>query len=130
MFVGRKPLTAIDRREILRALLGGTVVAAAGLVLIPDAAESAPLPLSPQDAVGVETPVEQTVVVTRRAGRRPRRHPARSAGTNMENGCAAPNITGSLFSRTTARSWAMDSRSDYRVNPAQGYARLLRGGVY
>jgi hypothetical protein len=39
-------MTAIDRREILRAMLGGAVVAAAGLVLIPDAAESAPLPLS------------------------------------------------------------------------------------
>jgi hypothetical protein len=36
-------MTAIDRREVLRVLLGGAVVATVGLAMLPDAAESAPL---------------------------------------------------------------------------------------
>ena len=36
-------MTAIDRREVLRVMLGGAVVATAGLALMPVPAKSAPL---------------------------------------------------------------------------------------
>ena len=36
-------MTAIDRREVLRVMLGGAVVATAGLALMPVPDESAPL---------------------------------------------------------------------------------------
>jgi hypothetical protein len=38
-------MTIIDRRAMLKSLLGATVVAATGLVLVPDQANSAPLHL-------------------------------------------------------------------------------------
>jgi hypothetical protein len=57
-------MTAIDRRKMLRILAGGAAIATAGLALIPDAAESAPLleshPPTP------EVPVEEAVWVRRR----------------------------------------------------------------
>jgi hypothetical protein len=39
-------MTAIQRREMLRFMLGGAVVATAGLALMPVPAESAPLTMS------------------------------------------------------------------------------------
>ena len=42
MYAGGTPMTAIDRREVLRVLLGGAVVATVGLAMLPDAAESRP----------------------------------------------------------------------------------------
>ncbi|MCI0600250.1 MAG: hypothetical protein L0Y50_00805 [Beijerinckiaceae bacterium] len=68
-------MTTIDRRAMLRALLGGAAAATAGLTLIPDAVDSAPLTLPARDGAAVENPIEQAVVVTRRAGRRPPRRP-------------------------------------------------------
>jgi hypothetical protein len=68
-------MTMIDRRAILRFLLGGAVVATTGFALVPDQANSAPLTLSKGDAVAVENPVDQAVYVSRRAGRRPRKRP-------------------------------------------------------
>jgi hypothetical protein len=41
-------MTAIDRREILRVMLGGAAVAAAGLALMPVPAKSAPLERVPK----------------------------------------------------------------------------------
>jgi hypothetical protein len=62
-------MTAIHRREMLRVMLGGAVVAAAGLAMLPDAAESAPLTMS-KSLPAVENPVEEAVVVVRRRRRR------------------------------------------------------------
>jgi len=44
-------MTIIDRRAMLKSLLGATVVATTGLVLVPDQANSAPLPLVTSDVV-------------------------------------------------------------------------------
>jgi hypothetical protein len=68
-------MTTIDRRAMLRYLLGGAAVATTGFALVPDQANSAPLTLSRGDAVAVETPVDQAAFISRRAGRRPRRRP-------------------------------------------------------
>jgi hypothetical protein len=59
-------MTAIDRREILRVMLGGAAVAAAGLALMPVPAKSAPLAISKSLSVATENPVEEAVVVVRR----------------------------------------------------------------
>jgi hypothetical protein len=67
-------MTAIHRREMLRVMLGGAVVAAAGLAMLPDAAESAPLTMSKR-LPAVENPVEEAVVVRRRWHRVHRRRP-------------------------------------------------------
>jgi hypothetical protein len=61
-------MTAIDRREILRVMLGGAAVAAAGLALMPVPAKSAPLATSKNLSAATENPVEEAVVVVR--GRR------------------------------------------------------------
>jgi hypothetical protein len=66
MFVGRKPMTAIHRREMLRVMLGGAVVATAGLALMPVPAESAPLTMSKSLPATTENLVEEVVVVVRR----------------------------------------------------------------
>jgi len=58
-------MTAIDRREVLRVLLGGAVVATVGLAMLPDAAESAPLTISKSLPASTKTPVEEAVVVVR-----------------------------------------------------------------
>jgi hypothetical protein len=68
-------MTMIDRRAMLRFLLSGAAVATTGLALVPDQANAAPLTLSRGDAVAVANPVEQAVVVSHRAGRRPSRRP-------------------------------------------------------
>ena len=67
-------MTAFDRREVLRVMLGGAAVAAAGLALIPVPAESAPLTMSKSLPAAMENPVEEAVVVVRRRrwGRRRR----------------------------------------------------------
>ena len=49
-------MTAIDRREVLRVLLGGAVVATVGLAMLPDAAKSAPLTISNSLPASTETP--------------------------------------------------------------------------
>jgi hypothetical protein len=69
-------MTTMNRRTMLRFLLGGVAVATTGFALVPDQADSAPLTLSGGSAVAVENPVDQAVFVSRRAGRRPsrRRH--------------------------------------------------------
>ena len=63
-------MTIIDRRAMLKCLLGGTVVATTGLALVPDQANSAPLPLATSDVVMPVSPVEKAVFVSGR--RRPR----------------------------------------------------------
>jgi hypothetical protein len=64
-------MAAVDRRTMLGAILSGAAVATIGLALTPGPVQSAPLAASAGDAVAVENPVEQAVIVTRRAGRRP-----------------------------------------------------------
>jgi hypothetical protein len=59
-------MTAIDRREVLRVMLGGAVVATAGLALMPVPAESAPLAMSKSLPAATENLVEEAVVVVRR----------------------------------------------------------------
>jgi len=59
-------MTAIDRREVLRVMLGGAVVATAGLALMPVSAKSAPLAMSKSLSEVTENPVEEAVVVVRR----------------------------------------------------------------
>jgi len=63
-------MTAIDRREMLRVLAGGAAVAAAGLALIPVAAESTPLLMSKSHPAAPEVPVEEAVVYVRRRRRK------------------------------------------------------------
>ncbi|MCI0600509.1 MAG: hypothetical protein L0Y60_13480 [Beijerinckiaceae bacterium] len=79
----------IDRRAMLRIVLGGAAAATAGLTLIPTALEAAPLTPSPQDAVAVENPVKQAVVVTRRAGRRPGRTRTKCGYKNGKRVCSS-----------------------------------------
>jgi hypothetical protein len=62
-------MTAIDRREILRVMLGGAAVAAGGLALMPVPAKSAPLATSKSLSAATENPVEEAVVVVRRRRR-------------------------------------------------------------
>lgn len=59
-------MTAIHRREMLGVMLGGTVVATAGLALMPVPAESAPLTMSKSLPATTENFVEEAVVVVRR----------------------------------------------------------------
>jgi len=59
-------MTAIDRREVLRVMLGGAVVATAGLALMPVPAESAPFAISKSLSAAAENPIEEAVVVVRR----------------------------------------------------------------
>jgi hypothetical protein len=59
-------MTAFDRRNVLRVMLGGAVVATAGLALIPVPAESAPLAMSKGLSAATENGVEEAVVVVRR----------------------------------------------------------------
>jgi hypothetical protein len=59
-------MTAIDRREVLRVMLGGAVVATAGLALMPVPAKSAPLAMSKSLSAATENPIEEAVVVVRR----------------------------------------------------------------
>ena len=59
-------MTAIDRREVLRVMLGGAVAATAGLALMPVPAESAPLTISKSLPDTTENLVEEAVVVVRR----------------------------------------------------------------
>ncbi len=63
-------MTAIDRRKMLRILAGGAAVATAGLALIPDAAESAPILMSKSHPATPEVPVERAVVYVRRRRRK------------------------------------------------------------
>ena len=67
-------MTAIHRREMLRVMLGGAVVATAGLALMPVSAESAPLTMSKSRPATTDNLVEEAVVVVRRRrwGRRRR----------------------------------------------------------
>jgi hypothetical protein len=59
-------MAALHRREMLRVMLGGAVVAAAGLALLPESAESAPLTISKRLPAPTENLVEEAVVVVRR----------------------------------------------------------------
>jgi len=63
-------MTAIYRREMLGIMLGGAAAAAAGLALMSDPADSAPLPMSKGRSVAPENPVEEAVVVVRRRRRK------------------------------------------------------------
>jgi hypothetical protein len=67
-------MTVIHRREMLGVLLGGAVVATAGLALMPVPAESAPLTMSKSRPATTDNLVEETVYVVRRRrwGRRRR----------------------------------------------------------
>lgn len=72
-------MTAIDRRALLRVLLSGGVVAAAGLTAATSPAWSMPLPTgaarapAPEGATAPENIVEKAVVVVRRRRRVRRR---------------------------------------------------------
>ncbi|HUB64609.1 MAG TPA: hypothetical protein VL996_09225, partial [Methylocella sp.] len=66
MFIGRKPMTALHRREMFGVLLGGAVVATVGSTLLADPAESAPLTMSKSLQGKTENLVEKAVVVVRR----------------------------------------------------------------
>src|SRR5215475_12898522 len=63
---GRKPMTMIDRRAMLRYLLGGAAVATTGFALVLGQANAAPLTLSTGDAVAVQNPVDQAAFISRR----------------------------------------------------------------
>jgi len=63
-------MTMIDRRVMLRYLLGGAAVATTGFAMVPDEANSAPLALSTPDLAMPAISVEKAVYVSRR--RRPR----------------------------------------------------------
>jgi hypothetical protein len=69
-------MTAIHRREMLGVILGGAVVATAGLALMPVPAESAPLTapltMSKSRPATTDNLVEEAVVVVRRRRRRVR----------------------------------------------------------
>lgn len=65
-------MTAIDRREVLRVMLGGAVVATAGLAMMPVQADAAPLAISKSFPVPADNRVEEAVVVVRRRRRRRR----------------------------------------------------------
>ena len=60
----------IDRRAMLRTLLGGAAVATSGFVLAPGQADAAPLEVSPPEGVRPASPIEESVFVSGR--RRPR----------------------------------------------------------
>jgi hypothetical protein len=64
--MGRKPMTAIHRREMLGIMLGGAAVATAGLAMMSVPAESAPLTMSKSLLAPAENLVEEAVVVVRR----------------------------------------------------------------
>jgi len=66
-------MTAIHRREMLGVMLGGAVVATAGLALMPVPAESAPLTMSKSRPATTDNLVEETVYVVRRRRRWGRR---------------------------------------------------------
>jgi hypothetical protein len=66
-------MTTIDRRAMLRYLLGGTAVAATGFAMVPDEADSAPLALSVPDAARPVSSVEKAVFASRRPRPRSRR---------------------------------------------------------
>jgi hypothetical protein len=70
-------MTTIDRRAMLKFLLGSAATATAGLTLVPGSAESAPLASPAGTAVETDSPVEKAIFVSRRAGRRPSRRPRR-----------------------------------------------------
>jgi hypothetical protein len=62
-------MTAIHRREMLRFMLGGAVVATAGLALMPVPAESVPLTMSKSRPATTDNLVEEAVYVVRRRRR-------------------------------------------------------------
>jgi hypothetical protein len=62
-------MTAIHRREMLGVMLGGAVVATAGLALMAVPAESAPLTMSKGRPATTDNLVEETVYVVRRRRR-------------------------------------------------------------
>ena len=55
-------MTAIHRREMLGVMLGGAVVATAGLALMPVPAESAPLMISKSRPATTDNLVEEAVL--------------------------------------------------------------------
>jgi hypothetical protein len=63
-------MTMIDRRTMLKTLLGGVAVAASGVVLATSQAVSAPLTVSEPEGIAPVNPVEKAVFVSGR--RRPR----------------------------------------------------------
>jgi hypothetical protein len=65
-------MIAIHRREMLGVMLGGAVVATAGLALMAVPAESVPLTMSKSRPATTDNLVEEAVVVVRRRRRRVR----------------------------------------------------------
>jgi hypothetical protein len=63
-------MTMIDRRTMLKTLLGGVAVAASGVVLATSQADSAPLTVSEPEGIAPVSSVEKAVFVSGR--RRPR----------------------------------------------------------
>lgn len=63
-------MEVVDRRAMLKTLLGGAAVAASAFVLAPGQADAGPLEVSPPEGVRPESPVEESVFVSGR--RRPR----------------------------------------------------------
>ena len=70
ILAGRKPVTHLHRREMLRIMAGGAAIAAAGLALMPIAAESTPLTVGRARPAAPESPIEEAVVRVRRRRRR------------------------------------------------------------
>jgi energy-converting hydrogenase Eha subunit G len=62
-------MTMIDRRTMLKTLLGGVAVAASGVVLATSQADSAPLTVSEPEGIAPVSSVEKAVFVSGR--RRP-----------------------------------------------------------
>ena len=81
---GRKPMTAFDRREILRAVLSGAIVAT-GLVAMTHTAESAPLMKGVDDHAMMSTLIEQAQASGTSSVRRTR-HGVRARECKMVHG--------------------------------------------
>lgn len=82
-------MTTIDRRSMLKVVLGSAAAAGAGLPLIPHPAEAALTAFSKSPPAGTELPVEEAVFVTRRAGKRPRRPRQKCTVKNGKKHCVS-----------------------------------------
>ena len=66
-------MTDTDRRSVLRGILGGAAVVAAGFDILPDDAEAVPLAMDKTGAAEIDDLVENAQVVVVRPRRRRRR---------------------------------------------------------